>query len=121
MRSRSTRRCNGEAPRAEAAHPLRAEHPQDHQDDGARLHVEAQTRAGSRRGPPAVRPGVGRGDRRIVLAGAGGAVPAAAAPGTDPTRWGGAAGRLPGHYVASARTAASPILYDARAPAPATR
>src|SRR2546429_4980005 len=38
--TRRSRRADGQAPRAAPAHPLGAEHAQDHEDDGAGGHVE---------------------------------------------------------------------------------
>src|SRR3989440_2225805 len=70
--------ADGEAPRAAPADQVRPEHPQDHQDDGARGHVEAQARAGPCRDRAPVRRRAGRGDRRPLLPRAGRAVSAAA-------------------------------------------
>ena len=52
---------HGQGPAAQGAHPVRPEHAQDHPDDGAGGHVEAQARAGSRRRGAAVRRGAARG------------------------------------------------------------
>src|SRR6266571_5360781 len=41
-----SRRADGEASRAAPADQVRPEHAQDHEDDGARRHVQAEARAG---------------------------------------------------------------------------
>src|SRR3989442_235172 len=63
----------------------------DHQDDGARLHVEAQARPGPRGGRASLRAGAGGGDRPALLARACRAISAAAPAGPYRTRRGSAA------------------------------
>src|SRR5882762_5578983 len=83
-------RADGQAPRAAPPHQVRPEHAQDHEDDGARGHVQAEARPGPRDRRAAVRGGARRGDGRSVRAGAGGAVsPAAPARGEQSPRGAG--------------------------------
>ena len=58
-------------PRAQGTDPVRPEHPQDHQDDGAGGHVEAQAGTGSGAGGPTVRRSASPGDCRSLCAGPG--------------------------------------------------
>ena len=82
-------RVNGQGfARAPRADPLGPEHPEDHADDGAGRHLQAQAGPGPGRGGPALRRGAGRSDRRPGDAGAGGAVPAAPAAGAAGARAG---------------------------------
>src|SRR6266702_1445791 len=76
-----SRRADGEASRTAPADQVRPEHAQDHQDDGARRHLQAEARAGSGDRGAAVRGGARRGDRRPVRARAGGALPTVAPAG----------------------------------------
>ena len=88
--SRCSRPTDGQGPAAQGADPLRREHAQDHPDDGAGRHVQAEARAGPGRGGAAVRRGAARGASPTCHAGAGRALPAAAAAGAaakgGPTR-----------------------------------
>src|SRR3954469_982572 len=73
---------DGQGTAAQGPDPLGPEHPQDHADDGAGLHVQAQAGAGPGRRRAAVCRGAAPGADRPGDAGAGRPVPDAAGPGS---------------------------------------
>ena len=93
--------------RAQGTDPLGPQHPQDHPDDGAGVHVQAEARPGpGGRVAPLCR-GAAGGDRRPGDTGAGRAVPVAAPPGVAVQGRAEPGGGDPDHRPIAASPAAS--------------